>query len=155
MAETSKRSLAEIFRPSKEVRETIAAGSNYEPGKTAIQYYGMVEKKLKQDLELANATISAYRALGYDTQIDQETNQLIMTIPSMDDINALIKQMVDTTEFLAACRDSKQATKALATLGELKLYEENHTNKKGLAELRGLLAASDALTAATLTEESH
>ena len=155
MAEANKRSLAEIFRPSKEVRETIPAGSNYEPGKTAIQYYGMVEKKIKQDLELANATIDEYRKLGYDTQIDRETGQLLMTISDMDNLDSLIKQMVDTTEFLAACRDSKQATKALATLAELKLYEENHTNKKGLAELRGLLAASDALTAATLTEERH
>lgn len=153
MATDSKRSLAEIFRPSKEVRETIAAGSHYEPGKTAIQYYGLVEKKIKEDLALADETISAYREMGYDAQI--EDGRLIMTITDMDDINAVIKQMVDTTEFLAACRDSKQATKALATLSELKLYEENHTNKKGLAELRGLLAASDALTAATLTEESH
>ena len=153
MAADSKRSLAEIFRPSKEVRETIAAGSQYEPGKTAIQYYGLVEKKIKEDMAIANATIAAYRQMGYDAQIDD--GKLIMTISDMEEINTVIKQMIDTTEFLIACRDSKQATKALATLAELKLYEENHTNKKGLAELRGIIGASDALTAATLTEESH
>lgn len=154
MAEANKRSLAEIFRPSKEVRETIVAGPNYEPGKTAIQFYGMVERELKNRLELANATIAEYRKLGYDAQITED-GKLIMSVPDLDDINALIKQMVDTTEFLAACRDSKTSIKALANLAEIKLYEENYTNKTGLAELRGLIASSDALTAATLTEESH
>ena len=153
MAE-NKRSLSELFKPSREVRETIPAGSNYEPGKSAIQFYGMVEKEFKNRLELANATIAEYRKMGYDTQIN-EAGKLEMGIPDLDDINALIKQMVDTVEYLAAIRESKQTTNALILLAEIKQYEENHTNKKGLAELRGIITASDVLTAAALTEESR
>ncbi|MDD3531663.1 MAG: hypothetical protein PHV99_03695 [Candidatus Pacebacteria bacterium] len=158
--------MAEIFRPSKEVKEAIPAGSKYRHGKTAAQFYGGLLKEVQRRAAVANERIEAYRATGRKMRIledEPEGKHLEIVTPSRAIINISLNRPLSElavecralAELLAALNQSRASKAILANIAELNAYEENDANKQGIAELQSIITANDDLLAASLSEDKR
>ncbi|MFA5313616.1 MAG: hypothetical protein WC375_09950 [Methanomassiliicoccales archaeon] len=144
-----KRGILEVFRPSREIKETIPAGTKYLPGKSAVQSYKAVEQELTKRVEGSASMLEKLKAKASKVEVSEKG----IFIPAGSDLLETVKDMNGVLAYLQVYLDNKQSEKALQQVRELIAYEENYANKYGLEEVRRKFMESDAMTAAALQDK--
>ena len=152
MPDKERRSILELFRPSKEVREAIPAGERYIEGKTATQYFGGLNKELERRIAYAKAEMDAWRKAGYKVKVKEEDGQRWQTRILPRTLHEMIQEAQDWLGFLRAIETKRRAEAALQYLPELKGFVENDVFKTGIQSVGTKIAEDDELLAATLSE---
>lgn len=143
-----KKGLLEAIRLGREIKESVPAGSEYLNTKAAVQFY----KGVLKDLERRKA--EAEKRLGElkEKPREFEIRETEIVIPLDGDMDRLLREVALLQELLEAGWEAAAAAKGMETVKDLMRWEDNHSNKVGINEVRKRLMENDILTAAALQE---
>jgi hypothetical protein len=152
MSDRERKSVFEWFRPSKEIREATPAGERYVEGKTAVQYFGGLNREIMRRIAYAKAEIDAYHKAGYKVVIREEDGKKWQMRIMPSKLSEMIQEAKDWLRFLQAIEQKRKAEAALTYLPELQGYVENDVFKTGIQSVSNKISEDDELLAATLSE---
>lgn len=143
-----KKGLLEAIRLGREIKESVPAGSEYLNAKAAVQFYKGVLKDLEQREAAARKRLDELR----ESPRTFEIGETEITIPLGEDMDALLREVALLQETLKAGWEIAATRKGQETVKDLMRWEDNHSNKVGIDEVRRRLLENDMLTAAALQE---
>jgi len=143
-----KKGLLEAIKLGREIKESMPAGSEYLNTKAAVQFYKGVLKDLEQRVAAARKRLEAMK----DRPRRFEIKEKEIVIPFGGDMDQLLDDVRLLQELLQAGWEISAAEKGIETVKDLMLWEDNHSNKVGIDEVRKRLLENDILTAAALQE---
>jgi len=143
-----KKSLLEAIRLGREIKEAVPAGSDYPKAKAAVQFYKGVMKDLQRREEEARKRMEALSEEPRDYELREDA----VVIPYPEDMSELLATVDALRRHLEAAWSLVSAQKGQETVKELMQWEENHSNKVGIEEIRRKLLDDSILTAAALQD---
>lgn len=146
--------LCEKFRASKDLKETLPAGSAYKEGKSAIQYWEGVERELNRKIALLTKEIAAHQAKPHLYRNTPDGSGFLFPTTG-NSTAALVNDMILCAAQLERAAKLMALTQGLDAVRAAKDEQDNDSSKVGLSELAQRIMESDELMAGALTTEER